>query len=360
MRRSCLLILALALLLTGCRQYAGVLPYGREIEDMELIRTLGVDTAAEGAGVSVTASGGAAQEETRVVSGQAGTISAAVLALQGEGSSYLYFGHVTQLLLGEELARQGVMASLNYVLRDVEMRLETALYVVRGGTAGGAIEAAAQEGSATDRLEALAADAGLTAGSMPRTVKDVLAELDRQNASFLPAVLADGGLTAAGYGILKDGTLVGWAEGEAALGVNLIFGKVDADVVEVTAPDGTKAALRVVGASASVRPVWQEDRLTGLEVRCKVDANLAEGSAMPDEAALAALERALAEIEAERMTKALELSRTLDADYLGLRRAAAFAVPWRKEALLETYAMEDLTLRASVQAVIQRSYHADG
>ena len=359
MRKICMLVLALALLLTGCRRYSGVLPYGREIEDMELIRTLGVDAAA-GDGVAVTASGGTSREETRVVSGRAGTISAAVLALQGEGSSYLYFGHVGQLLLGEELARRGVMPSLDYVLRDVEMRLETALYVVRSGTAGGAIEAAAADGSATDRLEALADDAGLTANSMPRTVKDVLAELDRQGASFLPAVLADGGLTAAGYGILKDGVLVGWAEGDAALGVNLIFGKVDADVVEVQAPDGTTTVLRVVGAATSVKPVWDGDTLTGFQVHCKVDANLAEGSAMPDEATHTALEEELSRTEAARMAQALELSRTLDADYLGLRHSAAFRKPWRKEALLGGFSMADLTLEASAQAVIQRSYHADG
>nr|WP_207752834.1 Ger(x)C family spore germination C-terminal domain-containing protein [Flavonifractor plautii] len=347
------------LLLTGCRRYSGFLPYAREIEDMELIRTLGVDGAGE-TGVAITASGGTSQEETEVVSGEAGTISAAVLELQGEGSSYLYFGHVTQLLLGEELVRRGVMPSLDYVLRDVEMRLETALYVVRNGTAGQAIEAAAADGSATDRLEALADDAGLTANSMPRTVKDVLAELDRQGASFLPAVLADDGLTAAGYGILKDGALVGWAEGDAALGVNLIFGKVDADVVEVQAPNGTAAALRVVGAAASVRPIWQGDTLAGLKIHCKVDANLAEGSAMPDQATLDALEAALAQVEAGRMAQALELSRALDADYLGLRQSAAFAVPWHKGVLLGSQSMKDLKLEATAEAVIQRSYHADG
>lgn len=359
MKKRVVLVLLLMLLLTGCRRYSGFLPYAREIEDMELIRTLGVDGAGE-TGVAITASGGTSQEETEVVSGEAGTISAAVLELQGEGSSYLYFGHVTQLLLGEELARRGVMPSLDYVLRDVEMRLETALYVVRGGTAGQAIEAAADDGSATDRLEALADDAGLTANSMPRTVKDVLAELDRQGASFLPAVLADGGLTAAGYGILKDGALVGWAEGDAALGVNLIFGKVDADVVEVQAPDGTAAALRVVGAAASVRPIWQGDTLAGLKIHCKVDANLAEGSAMPDQATLDALEAALAQVEAGRMAQALELSRALDADYLGLRQSAAFAVPWHKGVLLGSQSMKDLKLEATAEAVIQRSYHADG
>lgn len=354
MKKLCLLILALLLPLAGCRRYPGILPYAREIEDMELIRTLGVDGADEE--VRVTAAGGGAGE---VSASRAGSVSAAVLELQREGDCYRYFGHVTQLLLGEEGARRSVVPPLEYALRDVEMRLETALYLVRGGTAEQAIRAAAKDGSATDRLEALAADAGLTASTMPRTVKDVLADLDRQGASFLPAVEPDGGLAAAGYGILREGKLVGWAEGDAALGINLIFGKTDADVVEVTIPGG-RAVLRVVGASAAVHPLWQGERLTGLRVCCRVDANLAEGEAAPDADTRAALEQALARTIEDRVAAALACAGALDADFLGLRPAAALRVPWRKETLLSSRSLKGLMLEADAVAAIRRSYHADG
>ena len=47
MRRITALLLAglAALTLTGCRRGPGLLPYAREIEDMELMQTLGVDRA---------------------------------------------------------------------------------------------------------------------------------------------------------------------------------------------------------------------------------------------------------------------------------------------------------------------------
>ena len=50
MRRITALLLAglAALTLTGCRRGPGLLPYAREIEDMELMQTLGVDRAGEG------------------------------------------------------------------------------------------------------------------------------------------------------------------------------------------------------------------------------------------------------------------------------------------------------------------------
>ncbi|WP_297212581.1 Ger(x)C family spore germination C-terminal domain-containing protein [uncultured Flavonifractor sp.] len=351
----------LLLLLSGCGSLSltGLLPYAREIEDMELVRTLGVD--GDGTGVAVTASGGAREgEETSLTTGRAETVSAAVLAMQSQGSSYLYFGHVGQLLLGEELARRGVEEPLDYVLRDVEMRLETALYLVRDGTAGQAMGAAAEDGSAADRLEALAEGVGLTADTMTRSVKEVLADLEDRGASFAPALLPDGTLTAAGYGILKDGALAGWTGEEAALGVNLILSRVDADVVEVTPPGQPSAALRVVGARSLVRPVFEGGTLTGLRVECRVEANLAEGPPGQEAAWRQALCDALARVEQTRIQAALDLARTLNADYLGLCRSAALLTPWHKAALLDGTQLEELTLTAQVEAVLQRSYHADG
>lgn len=248
--------------------------------------------------------------------------------------------------------------ALDYILRDVETRLDTALYLVRGGTAGKAITAAGEDGSAADRLEALAEDAGLLAGSMPRTVKDALSDLYAQGATFLPAVEADEALTAAGYGILKGDSLAGWAEGDAALGVNLVLGQVDADVVELPLDGGGVAALRVVGARTSVRPVMDGGALTGLSLTCTLDANMAEGNLdLRTEEVHASLETALAQVEEARIRSALELAQELDADYLGLLRRAALARPWHKEAL-EGASLGALELELHVTAKLQRSYDA--
>ena len=73
-----------------------------------------------------------------------------------------------------------------------------------------------------------------------------------------------------------------------------------------------------------------------------------------------ALETALAEIERARIQAALGLASAQDADYLGLRRAAALLAPWRKDALLDGAGLGELTLTARVEANLQHSYHADG
>lgn len=352
MRRAVLAALLLVGL-TGCG-WRDILPTSREIEDMVLVQTMGVDGGADEC--IVTASGGGREgKPAQVVSGQAGSLSAAVLTVQGEGPSYLYFGHVAQLLLGEELAAEGVGPALDYILRDVETRLDTALYLVRGGTAGEAIRAAAEDGSAAQRLDTMAEEAGLLAFSMPRTVKDVMADQYAQGASFAPALLADGKLGAVGYGILKEDALVGWAEGEVALGVSLALGQVEADVVELGSD-----TVRVVHARTKVRPIVEDGTVTGLSVRCRVEANLAEGTAdLADPEQVARLEEALAQREQARLEAALSLAKELDADYLGLRSHAALAAPWHKDQLEGEKSLAGLDLEAEVQAKLRRSYEAD-
>ena len=131
------LLLAAFLPLSGCKETFDFLPYAREIEDMALMRTLGVDLTAEG--VRVTASTGIQDQGAKpptILEEEARSISAACLSMQAQGAAYVFYGHVGQLLLGEDLARQGVRPALDYVMRDIEMRLETKLYVLQGGEAG--------------------------------------------------------------------------------------------------------------------------------------------------------------------------------------------------------------------------------
>ena len=351
--RWAVLLCALLLPLTGC-EAPSFLPYARELADMAPIRTMGVDAAREGA-VTVTVSSGARGgqgEEPVVLSGTAGTISGACLDMQGQGTSYIYYGHVGQFLLGEGLARRGVGPALDYVLRDVEMRLGTQLYLVRAGDARPAMEeAVASGGSAADRLEAMEDDAGLRSDTMPVAVGDVLERLSRSGAAFVPAVRQEEeGLRASGYGILRDGQLAAWAEGDQAEGVNLAMGRVDADVLELEG-----AALRVVGASTTVRPVFEGDTLTGLSVLCRVDANLAEASPNADVEALC---RALEEAEGARVQAALDLSQALDADFLELKRRACLALPWRKAAIQAQWDLPALELEVTVDGRILRSYDA--
>ena len=358
--RISVLLAVLFLPLSGCKETFDFLPYAREIEDMALVRTLGVDMAEEG--IRVTASTGVQDQGAKaptVLEQKGEAISAACLTMQAQGAAYVFYGHVGQLILGEDLAGQGIQSVLDYVLCDIEMRLETNLYVFQG-QAGPAIWAAAEQSSATEQLEALEADEGLLSDFTHRTVEDVMEDLEENGDSFVPALTLNEEqkrLEPAGYALLKEGALAGWAQGEDAKGVNLLIGRVEADVLEAIFPDGSRAALRIVDAETQVKPVFQGNMLIGLTLRCQVDANLAESANATGSADLYAAEQTLEEACQARLERAADLCRELGGDFFQLKARAGRNAPWYWRAIQDQWSLEDLEVDVEVEAHIQRSYN---
>ena len=147
MRRIWLPALCALLFLAGCSG----LPAAREMGDMALLRTMGVDAAP--AGVELTVSTGPRArglqgEGTPALTLSAGgeSLSAACLALQGRSDSYVFFGYVDQLLLGEELTKRGVWPVLDYFAQDAQLGLGVQMWAIRGANAAQAVQAGGESG----------------------------------------------------------------------------------------------------------------------------------------------------------------------------------------------------------------------
>lgn len=339
--------------LTGCAPL-DALPYAYEIEDTVLLRTLGVDVATQRLdGVAVTASSGerpavgdSPGQAGVVLSAQADTVSAARTMMQSYGKDELFFGDVEQVVVGEGLAQRGLDDLLALMARDPELRLEARLWVVRGGSASDVLFGGEEGGGVDDRLDAMEADAEQRSANLPRTAREALVDLARSGTTFLPALAqgpsrpgdgaeGDTAVSTAGYALFRDGALCGWAAGEEAHGIHLLLGRADAGLLECAAPDGARVALLLTGVRTDYTPVFRGGALAGLEVKCKVEARLAEvrgGDALSREE-LAWLEAETARLCRTRMETALSHSRALEADYLNLRQRAALSAPWRKDEL---------------------------
>ena len=348
-----LLAAAACAALAGCAPL-DALPYAYEIEDTVLLRTLGVDVATQRLdGVAVTASSGerpavgdSPGQAGVVLSAQADTVSAARTMMQSYGKDELFFGDVEQVVVGEGLAQRGLDDLLALMARDPELRLEARLWVVRGGSASDVLFGGEEGCGVDDRLDAMEADAGQRSANLPRTAREALVDLARSGTTFLPALAqgpsrpgdgaeGDTAVSTAGYALFRDGALCGWAAGEEAHGIHLLLGRADAGLLECAAPDGARVALLLTGVRTDYTPVFRGGALAGLEVKCKVEARLAEvrgGDALSREE-LAWLEAETARLCRTRMETALSHSRALEADYLNLRQRAALSAPWRKDEL---------------------------
>ena len=266
MRRTILTaVLASVLALTGCGKAA--LPYAREMGDMALLRTMGVD--AEGDRVRVTVSTGRRAaglqgegQPALVLSALGDSLSGACRSMQGLSDSYVFYGYVDQLLLGEGAALAGVEPVLDYFSRDVELGLGAQMWLVRGETARAALESGGEAG-VEGRLSTLQTDSEMGAAGVARTAGEVFSDLLERGCAYLPALTAsgreaDGGtaLLEAGYGVLRDGALAGWLDGEAAKGLELLAGHAADDILTVELPSG-QAVARITGASVRCEPVFQ-------------------------------------------------------------------------------------------------------
>ena len=329
--------------------------------DMALMRTLGMDIGDEKGNTLVTASTGRRAKGTQrevapplILSAERKSISGACLAIEGLSESYIFYGYVDQLILGEELAEDiGVLNALEYFLQDTELGLGTKGWIVRG-TASDALQSGGDSG-AEKRLETLHLDSKLGAIGMTRSVGEVLSELLEEGASYMPALsLSDENdmLMEAGYAVLRGEQLVGWIEGEDAYGLERLAEQKSADVFEGTAPSGD-VVLRLGDGETTFRPVLKEGAVVGGEVNCTVMADCLE---YPPELSEAERDVLCGEIEArerKRVEGALDQMQRLDADCVGLMRGMGISAPWHW-AEIEQMSFSDLPIKVNVQVTIQQ------
>lgn len=334
---SCLL--AVTLLLSGCSG----LPYPREMEDMALLRTMGVDQTEDALLVTVSTGPRARglkgdREPALLLSTKRPSLSAAVLALQGLSDSYVFFGYVDQLLLGEELSHRGITSVLDYFARDVELGLGAQLWIVRGTTAHEAVKSGGEQG-VDSRLTTLQTDGEMRVAAISRTAGEVYSDLLEQGASYAPALLLGGQegvvLTEGGYAILKGDVLAGFLEGDEARGLELLEGKPSADVLEVDLPSG-RVTVRVEEAATfcRLRPGGE-----GLSITCRITALLVEYRQPLTQKEYDLLQEQVRTKEETRILKALAQLRSWGADCAGLGFQAALTAPREWSAIKENWAM---------------------
>lgn len=222
---------ALALVALLALKGTGVLPQGREMEQRKLISALAVDGGTAVAVTAVTGVRTSEDEEAEVLTGEGDSLAQACRELRGGSARRAYLGQTEQLLLGDGTP---VGETLEFVLVDRELRLDTLLYIVKG-PAGKAL---------ADSAELVSGEAG---GQDPRgrTVGEVLPRLAQGECALVPALAAgeDGLLEPAGWAVLGPAGVLGYLEGEAALGAELLSGMGKERVV--TLPGGAVELLTV-------------------------------------------------------------------------------------------------------------------
>jgi len=297
-----MLILAILVTASGCWS-------SKEIDVLAFATSAGVDRNAETDSPIVTvrivkpeaiATGGqvglSPERAFWTVSSEGRTVFEATRNLLQLSPKRIFGGHGRLLVIGEDAARQGVQAYLDFIDRDGETRRAVHMLIVRGETAQKFLEAEFELSPAADLgLETQLAGGRAGMGTIAVTLNEFLIALETPGLEPVASaaeivVKIPGGIAGeversevksspqvGGTAVFRGDRLVGWLDPLDTRGLMWVTGRVVSTVVVVPCPtgDGEDVTLEILKAKAKMEVDVRGDSPT-VSVFVDVGAALAE------------------------------------------------------------------------------------
>ncbi|MDY5563946.1 MAG: Ger(x)C family spore germination C-terminal domain-containing protein [Candidatus Limivicinus sp.] len=378
MKRFLYLLITMCALpaLSGC---SSIYSNYREIQQLMVVQTMGIDREKGGVQVSMAAAAEASGGGPRRMSAQGSTITAAIdRAYKLSYEEEIFFSHVNHLLVGETAAEEGLDAFLDYVSQSPTMRIDIPLYIVRGSTANQAVmEVGDSSKGISEVMQTVHESFASPSNSRVFTVADTINSLLRYGSALVCAVecvpssesvspgkaeseqqssgqSVQGGegqsaqqgeeqkpqaeegqngqdktqgenplmAVPAGYAVIRDGKLCKFIEPEEAAAVGLLTGSLPITDITVTDRNGKDASLELNQGSAEITPVWGgKGQLKGLNIQAQVSASVLETDNWQQGSSNEYINHLTAQLESavsQRLSSLLRTSMKLKADFLGL------------------------------------------
>ena len=351
-------------LLTACGRAS--LPYAREMGDMALMRTMGIDM--EGEQMAVTISTGRRAvglkgdtEPPLIMSSTQSSISEACFVMQGMSDSYLFYGYVDQFILGETAVQAGIFPVLDYLARNVELGLGTKLWATREMSAKTAIETGGEEGL-EQKLSILQTDNEIGVVGLTPTAMEVFQAILEHGSAYLPVLeLVQQGeeqrLIEAGYAVLKEDHLQGYLYGEQARGLELLEGRDVSDILQVQW--GQKhAVVQITGASNAYAPKYENGELKELQLHCRIAAELLEFESPIQQEDVDQIQKIVEQEEQKRMELTLQRLQDWGTDCVTVGSQVEMAAPegWVRIEQDWERIFQEIPVEVTVQVTISRAF----
>lgn len=360
MKRIAIIIflLSLTLLLNGCWSK-------RELNDLAIVMALGIDKIDDEFEISLQI-----VNPSEISSKNAGGKNSPVVTYHAKGKSLFeaarrmttltprkpYFSHLQILVLGKELAVDGINQSLDFLQRDHEIRDDFYVVVADQSTAKEVLNVLtpiekipanklknSNEGSqktwattSTNQLykiiNNLSSDVRNTVLSTIEIVGDKKLGIDQTNVERIktPVLLEYTGLS-----VFKEGKLVGNLNEEESQGYNYLKDELKSTIESMSCPKGghlstevikskTKVKGKIINGSPSIDVTINVDQNVG-EVECDIDLSKIKTMHM--------INKSTSKLIKEKINKTLDsIQKTYKADVVGFGDAIHRADPkeWKK------------------------------
>lgn len=371
MRRIIPIFIFLSFTLTSCSGMTVFSNY-REVEELDLVRTICADRSDEGVNVLICASPTGENASLRMYSQSAESFSIALNDLRSTPTGRSAdLSHTENLLISEAAARDGIAVYLDYIVRYGELRLGTNLFIVRGESCHDFMTGiSGEEVSPASVLAGAVRSLPVDGYGYVFTCKDTVTSLAENGCALVMAVKAaeddklfDGRgerkLEPAGFAVIRDGKLNDFLTDEETLGALLVLSKLDGRDVTLTVGD-SELDVRINSVDTQIEPVFDGDTLTGIDITLECGANLVnmDGSEQIESADVRSeAETELKAFLEDAVNAVVSRSKRTRTDFLGLGGIVNRAAPFKYE---KTGDFESVlgTLEFNVKAksTIKRTY----
>lgn len=313
------ILLALASLFSGCQ--GSIYSNYRDVERLRPVQTLGIDSSFGTVTVAVAAGEGQSEAPPSVLKQSAESVETALVQLQNAfPQAQPYYAHVQYILLGSEAAASGMDAWLDWIGRSPSLRLDAAVYIVRGSASELMLSAAAEHGGTSEKLASLDSKLRELGEGVVVSVRSLAAALATNGTGLCGAVEAvdegdnirfdtSAAIQPAGFAVFQNGALCAFIDQSDAAGTLLLLEQTDGARLTLET-DGGPVAVRLGSANTKV-----EFSGAHAAVHCDVEAVLVEAAASPD---IDALDAAVAAVLTEQAERVLALERSLGCDFLDI------------------------------------------
>jgi spore germination protein KC len=373
-----LLAVVVLLLATGCWSRV-------EVNDLAIITMLAVDRSSEkeiqiwlqiavpaNAGAAPGAPGGGRSQSGLpfiTVSGKGQTMQEAARRIQMQMPRRLFWAHTRVVIIGERLARSGLLPALDFLTRHRELRLTNFILVSRGDVTelmGATVDLERLPAEYLREISQSRIGAAATVGDLARTLASEGADpVLGVGAVVHPTTGAVEGqrpsIALSGSALFRRDRLVGYLNDRDTRGLLWLRNEVRRGVVTASVP-GIEGAFSVEWTHGSVerKARWENGRIV-LYVTARMAGDLGDEQLkvdLSDPAMLRRLEGQVATDIRDRMKEALDRMRKLRIDAAGFGEVVHRQLPgvWKRvQKEWRSRELERLKVVISVDARIQRT-----
>jgi len=374
-----------------------ILPSRNEISKLELSRVVGYDVGEESDRVRFSLvvdsqegssnenvssnQGEGSKKKEKVVSVTADTFVMCFRALQGYRDKTLITGHIKNILIGEEAARNGIIEELDSSARNYDLRFDTNVYVIKDSSAkdflvNGTEVLPSMEESIENLMTTIRGNAGAGDYELVDILKMTTSEEKNGLIPALQMVKKDDKLKAweiessedegksermeiAGFGIIKDAKLIDFLTEAEFGGYNVMNENYNGFVIEL------KSGEEIVGVGLSDIKVkrnfvFGEDRVKEIQLDIKVEGDVTEVSSGRNifESGISFYEQQASDMIKAYVATAVKKSQDTNVDFLKLKEAFRLQHPYRYEKMKDSFSRDFqlLPVTVNVETTINKTF----